>query len=115
MPTQCLLTPIMMNAKYIAITQMGLPSDISWEDFFDTCLVWLFRYWGWGLQGAYKLSEEEVNSPPKPASEKPEGNGSKPASLEEQATKLGKLMIEIMGAGVVPEGKPAQSKVFTNE
>ena len=54
-PTTCALTPIMINARYVAITELKWPEDVTWEDFLDTCLVWLFRYWGWGLQGAYRL------------------------------------------------------------
>jgi hypothetical protein len=51
----CDMTPIMINARYVAITELGWPEDVTWEDFFDTCLVHLFKYWGYGLQEAYKL------------------------------------------------------------
>ncbi|MFC1935534.1 hypothetical protein ACFLX9_02055 [Chloroflexota bacterium] len=86
----------MMNARNTAIKEFNWPEDVSWEDFFDTCLVYLFRYWGWGLQEAYKLDEKETGGVPKPASEKAEDNGHKQQERLEQATKLGLVMMEIL-------------------
>lgn len=94
--TNCALTPIMLNARYIAITEFNWPENVSWEDFFDTCLVHLFRYWGWGLQGAYKLDDLTNGAAPKPASEKAEGTGHKQQERLEQATKVGLVVMEIL-------------------
>lgn len=78
MPQSCALTPIMINARFTAITELKWPEGITWEDFFDTCLVWLFKYWGYGLQGVYKLEAGGNGGSPKPASEKASGNGDSP-------------------------------------
>ena len=109
-PEACPITPIMINARYTAITEFNFPQDISWQDFFDTCLVHLFHYWGYGLQGVYKLDEKERGLPPKPASGNGGGgNGQSPqVTMEEQAKKLGMVMIEIMG-GVNNTGSPQSS------
>jgi len=101
--TNCALTPIMLNARYIAIREFNWPQDVSWEDFFDTCLVHLFRCWGWGLQEAYKLDDQTHGAALKPASEKAEGSGPvedkgyKQHEQLGQATKLGLVMMEILG------------------
>lgn len=104
-PQACPITPIMINARFTAVTEFGFPADIKWEDFFDTCLVHLFRYWGYGLQGVYKLSDQEKGNPPKPASgDGGGGNGHKQQSnIDEQAKKLGMLMIDILGAVNSPD------------
>lgn len=105
-PTNCALTPIMLNARYTAIKEFKWPETMTWEDFFDTCLVWLFRYWGWGLQGAYRLEDSDNGQAPKPASEKAEGDGQADKEYLEKATKLGLVLLDIMGqgtqAGVTP-------------
>ncbi len=110
-PTSCALTPIMVNARYTAIKEFNWPSDIAWEDFFDTCLVWLFHYWGWGLQGAYQLDEKEKQASPKAASEKAEGDGHMtPAKLKEAATKIGMMMLDIV-AQTGKEGTTTKQEV----
>jgi hypothetical protein len=65
---ECAMTPIMLIARNTAITELGWPEDVSWEDFFDTVLVHCFRYWGFGLQNSYKLEDKNNGSFPKPSS-----------------------------------------------
>lgn len=100
-PQTCALTPIMLNARYTAITEMNWPEDVSWEDFFDTVLVYCFKYWGFALQGVYKLdkkgdSPQSSQSAPTTQSTV-KGNGHKDdAALKETAQKLGLAIMSIM-------------------
>ncbi len=55
----CAITPIMLTARYVAVTEMGWPADVNWEDFLDTCLVYCFKYWGYKVQPFYKLGEKQ--------------------------------------------------------
>lgn len=57
----CPLTPIMQMAKVASIKEFNWRSDMPWENFLDTCLYLLFKYWGVTLQGY--IVDEEVEKP----------------------------------------------------
>ena len=102
-PQTCALTPIMINARYTAIKELGWPADVSWEDFFDTTLTYLFKYWGWGLQGVYKLEKGDGHSPQSPltgqSAPKNNGNGHKDSDdIKETAMKVGLAVMSLMQA-----------------
>jgi hypothetical protein len=55
---ECPLTPIMQLARIAATREFGWREDMPWENFLDTCLYHLFKYWGVTLQG-YVVDEPE--------------------------------------------------------
>jgi hypothetical protein len=92
---ECAMTPIMLIARNTAITELGWPEDVAWEDFLDTVLVHCFKYWGFGLQGVYKLNDKDNGSFSKPSSEKTGGLGNTNDELNAKALKLGLAAMEI--------------------
>jgi transposase len=99
-PYTCVLTPIMMNARFIAIKEFGWREDMPWENFFDTCLYYLFDAWGFTLQGYYKKTEEDLKKEQEEEStsnegKKQGGNGKEP-SFSEEDLKLVAALAQII-------------------
>lgn len=95
---ECAMTPIMLIARNTAITELGWPEDVSWEDFLDTCLVHCFKYWGFGLQRVYKLNDKDNGSFSKPSPEKTGGLGNTSDELNVKALKFGLAVMEVLGS-----------------
>jgi hypothetical protein len=86
----CQLTPIMYMARNVAIKHFQWNPDMTWEDFFDTCLYYLFKHWGVVLQ-AYIVQEEEGEASPVPAPEQAGGNGN--LDMDALALKVAEVLI----------------------
>ena len=97
-PIACPITSIMMNARFVAESQLGWPKNMSWEDFFDTVLYHYFKAMGYTIQGFIidkQVEDVEAgNAPPVPVSENHGGNGSK-IDIKELAKEVGNYLIAV--------------------
>ncbi|MDO8637415.1 MAG: hypothetical protein Q7R34_14485 [Dehalococcoidia bacterium] len=57
-PTLVAITPIMLNVRTMATEEWGWNPQMTWEDFFDTCLFILCQSMGFMLKAYYKIDKD---------------------------------------------------------
>jgi hypothetical protein len=91
-PLACPITPIMLNARFVAENEWGWRKDMPWENFFDTILYLYCKAVGVTLQGY--IIDEDIEEPEEEGAFPEEARGE--GEVGGDGDKLDALAIKVM-------------------